>query len=230
MLAQIFGFEEHAGVVKRHAAVVEHHRAARGRNLLHRALQREHLHGFPLHLCRKVEVFRPIVFLVGQPRAVEEPALDGERRFGQGVRGAESHVAHVAHLLGYEGAVGEELLVGRAVRVDAERHAHLSDAQRQSFHGQHAGVGIEHTDAPLVGQVYLGAVNHDGRHVSVEGHTGIAHLKAPFFVARLVFALGAERAADFRQPLGQRLLVFGGVGRRFGECRQSGAEAECKRQ
>ena len=75
----------------------------------------------------------------------------------------KSHVAHVAHLLGDEGPVGEILLVGRPVGVDSEGHAHLSQRELQSLCGLEARVGVEHLDLALVAEVYLRLVADDGR-------------------------------------------------------------------
>jgi DNA polymerase-3 subunit alpha len=55
-------------------------------------------------------------FLIGQSGTVEKFSFHGDRYIGrQGISYCESHVPYIAHLLGDERAVGEVLLVRRAV-------------------------------------------------------------------------------------------------------------------
>ena len=52
-------------------------------------------------------------FLIGQARTVVQSAFYRNRQVGrQGISQCDTYIAYVAHLLGYERAVGKILLVG----------------------------------------------------------------------------------------------------------------------
>ena len=146
--------------------------------------------------------------LVGQSRTVVQPCLQGDGRFvAEGVAEGDTYVAYVSHLFGYERAVGEVLLVGRAVCVDAEGHAHLSGGHRHAFRGEEAGVGVQHPDLPFVREVDFGFVCHDGQDVAREADACVPHFKAACLHFRLVLELAAYGAVYLRQVI-FRLQLF----------------------
>ena len=61
---------------------------------------------------RIIHFFMPF-FLIGQARTVVQSAFYRNRQIGrQGISQCDTYIAYVAHLLGYERAVGKILLVG----------------------------------------------------------------------------------------------------------------------
>ena len=141
------------------ASVVHHHVGVVGLYLLRAQREVESVRHEQLRLSREVHVLCPEVLLVGQSRPVEESGFEHDREAHiERVSQRRTHIAHVAHLLGYERAVGEILLVGRAVGVDSERHTHLSDGELHGLPRLQSGVGVEHLYLALVAEVYLSLI------------------------------------------------------------------------
>ena len=173
-----------------------------------------------------VHFFVPF-FLVGQSGTVEKSPFHGDWYIGgQGISHCESHVPYIAHLLGDERAVGEVLLVRRAVGVDGEGDTHLSGGDCQSFCREKPGVGIQHLDLAFVGEVYLGFVGYAGQYVARHADAGIAYFETSCTHGGLIFVFGADGSVDFRQVVfGFHLLLFNLFsvlvdGGRLGNCGQ----------
>ena len=206
VLANHFAFDQPARSVQAEAAIVEVDGMVVGRYALHRAFERQPMPGLIDCLGREVEGVCPEIFLVGQSAAVEGTYLEAQRHVAEFVGEAEADIAHVAHLLGDKGAVGEVLAVGRAVGVNTEGHAHLSEADIHTADGPVAHVGIKHFDFSFVGEVDFGAIA-DGRVVVVfQTDAGVAHFKATLTFLRLIFALGTNRSVNLGQPLTEAAL------------------------
>ena len=175
------------------SSVIHHHTRVVGANFLHAEREVKAAGEEQLSLGREIDALGPIVFLSGQSATVEQSRLkhNGETNVHVISHGS-THVAHIANLLGDERTVSEILLVGRAVRIDGERHTHLSYGERQRLNGLQACVGIKHLYAALIAEVYLCLVTDERCHLAVNAHTGVAHLKASFALRGLIFVFAAK--------------------------------------
>ena len=161
VLVEIFGlYMPSVGVIVC-AKVVHHRGVALGAYLLCTERDVETLGQEELCLGREVDRLGPIVLLVGQSGAVEQSRFkyNGIGSF-KGIAQGGAYVAHVAHLLGNERAVGKILLMGRAVGVDGKRHAELAYCEVEPFDRSDAGVGVEHFYGALVREVNFRLVGH----------------------------------------------------------------------
>ena len=148
-----------------------------------------------LGLGREVDLLCPVVLLVGQSRTIKQSSLKYYRRLTLELISQRcTHIAHITHLLGYERAVGEVLLMGRAVGIDSEWHTKLSYGEVEIIHGSETRIGIEHLDVALIGEVKLSLVAHSIHHLSQDTDAGVAHLKSAFALLGLVFILGPHRS------------------------------------
>ena len=148
-------------------------------------------------LCfgRVVDVVGPEVFLVGETRTVEDAGSDVDGYAGMKAIGhLGTHVAHVAHLLGYERAIGKILLVRRAMGVYGEGHALLTYGEHESRKGLDARVGIEHLYLSFVAQVYFCLIVNILRQRTVDAHAGCPDLEAAFVFLRLILILASQCA------------------------------------
>lgn len=197
VLVEVLALDEQAPEAHIEPRVVHHHGADVRPDLLDAEHGVDIAGGHERELGGVVDALGPVVFLIGKAGAVEQSRLDlhGDAQ-GKGGAHHGAHVAHIAHLLGQEGAVGEVLLVGRAVGIDGERHAHLSDGQLERVDGQQADIGVEPLDLALVAQVYLGLVVHPLQRAAADAHAGVAHLEAALAFAGLVFIFAAYCAVD----------------------------------
>ncbi len=88
--------------------------------------------------------------------------------------------------------------MGRAVGVDGEGHAHLTDGETEVAYRLDAGVGVEHLDGALIAEVYLGFIVDVAGDLPGDADARRTHLEASGLVLRLVFVLATQRSMDLR--------------------------------
>ena len=84
------------------------------------------------------------------------------------------------------------------MRIDTERHTHLSECELNPVLRLKSYIGVEHLDGSFVRQVYLSLVAHRRYDFSFYAQPGVAYLETPLVNGGLVLILGANRAVDFR--------------------------------
>ncbi len=195
-LIEVFGFEVEAAELVVEAGVVAVHADGLGADALDAEGEVEAAAEEELGFGGVVDFGVPLL-LIGEAGAVVEAGFEDEGQGdGHAVAEGDADVAHVAYLLGNEGAVGEVLLMGRAVGVDGEGDAHLAGGDAGPLGQAEAGVGVEHLDAAFVGEVDFGFVGDDGQDVAGGADAGVAHLEAAGGHIGLVLVLGADGAVD----------------------------------
>ena len=103
MFIQVFRFYHPSSGLVSNAAVVHVDRNVFRSDFLCAQRDGKAFGQLPLCLGGIVDIVGPEIFLVGQARTVEHSRLQGEgQRTSYLVAQRGSHVAHVAHLLGYE--------------------------------------------------------------------------------------------------------------------------------
>ena len=96
----------------------------------------------------------------------------------------------------------------RTVRIDGERHTHLTDGHIEILHGSDTGVGIEHLDLSFVRQIDFSLVTYQLVHLTVEADTGITHLEALFVGRSLVLILTAYGSMNIGQVVLPILCLY----------------------
>lgn len=82
----------------------------------------------------EVDAIGPEILLFCQARAVEHACLQDDRKANVSLVGyLRAHVTHIAYLLGDERAIGEVLLVWRAMRVNGEGHSLLAYGELETL-------------------------------------------------------------------------------------------------
>ena len=180
-----------------------------------RAQHHVHVREEELQLSRIVHALGPVVLLVGQARAIEYTSVQDDREpHVPSVAHLGTHVAHVAHLLGYERAVGEVLLMRRAVSIDGERHTLLTDGKLERLPRRESRVSIEHLDFTLVAEVDFRLIAHGWSHLASHVDSGGTHLESSLPFLGLVLILRADGSTNFRSLVEVLALASLGKGSR----------------
>ncbi len=212
MLVKILSLSNETALVEGDTAIIHRYRNIRWLDLLG-AQHQVHIREEELSLGRIVNALGPVILLVGQTRTVKDTGIHHDREtYIPGVSDFGTHVAHVAHLLGDERAVGEVLLMRRTVSINSEWHAFLTDGKLQSLPRLDTGISIEHLDLTLITEINLSLITNLLCYISCYIDTGRTHLKSslPFF--GLVFILRTDgstylhRLYEFRRIVSKRTL------------------------
>ena len=212
MLVKILSLSNETTLVEGDTAIIHRYRNIRWLDLLGTQHQ-VHIRKEELSLGRIVDALGPVILLVGQTRTVEDTGIHHDREtYITGVSDFGTHVAHVAHLLGNERAVGEVLLMRRTVSIDGEWYTLLTDGELQSLPRLDAGIGIEHLDLTLITEINLSLITNLLCYISCYIDTSRTYLKSslPFF--GLVFILRTDGSTnrhsldEFRHIVSKRTL------------------------
>ena len=211
MLVEVLSLGDETTTMEGQACVIHRDRDIGWLDLL-RAQHEVDVREEKLRLGGIVDALGPVVLLVGQARAIEDTGVHHDREANvPGIAHLGTHVTHIAHLLGDERAVGEVLLMRRAMRIDGEWHTLLTDGQLEGLPWGDAGIGIEHLDAALVAEVDLNLVAHRRGHLARYVDTSRAHLESALPFLGLVFILGADGTAYLRRLI--HFFLFLGIHR-----------------
>ena len=166
-----------------------------------------HIREEELRLGRIVDALGPVILLVGKTRAVEHTRIHDDREAHiPGITHLSTDITHITHLLGDKRAVGEILLMRRAVRINGERHTFLTDSKLERTPWFDTSISIEHLDFALIAEVDFCLVAHLFGHLTSHIDTGSSHFEASLPFLGLVFILRAYRTANLRSTV--KLLLF----------------------
>ena len=212
MLVKILSLSNETALVEGDTTIIHRYRNIRWLDLLGTQHQVD-IRKEELSLGRIVNALGPVILLVGQTRTVKDTGIHHDREtYIPGVSDFGTHVAHVAHLLGDERAVGEVLLMRRTVSINSKWHALLTDGKLQGLPRFDAGIGIEHLDLTLVAEINLSLITNLLCYISCYIDTGCTHLESSLPLFGLVFILRTDgstylhRLYEFRRIVSKRTL------------------------